>query len=527
MPRKVLRVALPITAAAAAILAVVSTRSDGERAGTSATPTAPPLVDPSGRPDRVPRRPNVVLIIMDEFPGDSLLGRDRRIDAVRYPNLAALSRNAYWFPNAFASYDSTPKATPLILDGKRPIKGNPADQRGHPRTIFDMFGGRGYRIVDSEEATAICPRRYCPHARTRRPGILRNLNRNRPGRLERFFNQVKPGRPGFYVKHVLLPHGPYLYLPSGAATRRGPQDLVPGMTSPRGFHDRFLTYHNYQRYLLQLGFVDRELGKLFGRLIRLRMFDQTMIVLTADHGFSWEIGVRDRRKVNEHNVDEIATVPLFIKAPGQRRGRIVRSYARTMDVTPTIADILNFRLPYRPDGRSAFSRAVRKRRSVFLPTRAFDRVIRISARRYEARRRQNVARRLQLFGADPRGFYTGIGPRPELVGRPVATLPRGSAGALRGRIVTAGALRTVRRASGLVTAQIAGNLRGGRRGATHDVAVAVNGRIQAVGRTWYLRRDRTEHFAAMVPESSLREGDNDVQVFQVDRRGALSLIARN
>jgi Sulfatase len=526
--RKLLRLALPIAAVAAVALAVVSTRSDGERTHTSAAPTAPPLVDPEGRPGKVPKRPNVILLIMDEFPGDSLKGRDGRIDAVRYPNLAALARNAYWFPNAFASYDSTPKATPLIMDGRRPIKGNPPDQRGHRRTIFDMFGRRGYRIVDSEEATAVCPRRYCPRARTRRPGILGNLNRARPARLERFFARIKRGRPSFYLKHVLLPHGPYQYLPSGAQSRRGARDLVRGMNHTAGYHDRFLTYHNYQRYLLQVGFMDRELGKLFRRLIRLRIFDQTMIVLTADHGISWEVGVKDRRKVNEHNVDEVATVPMFIKAPGQRRGRIVRSYMRTMDVTPTIADVLGFRLPYRPDGRSAFSRTVKRRRSVFLPTRSFDRVIRISARRYEARRRRNVSRRLALFGSGSWGrLFTGIGPFRGLIGDSVPSLRRGPASALHGRILAAGALRSVRRRSGLVPSQIVGDVRGGRRGAKHDVAVAVNGVVQATGRTWYLRGGRAEHFAVNVPESSLREGRNSVQVFQLDRSGRLRLLARN
>ena len=57
--------------------------------------------------------------------------------------------------------------------------------------------------------------------------------------------------------------------------------------------------------------------------------------------------------MNEGNVDEIGTVPLFIKAPGQRRGRINRAYVSTLDLTPTIADILNFRPPYRTHGRSA------------------------------------------------------------------------------------------------------------------------------------------------------------------------------
>ena len=41
-------------------------------------------------------------------------------------------------------------------------------------------------------------------------------------------------------------------------------------------------------------------------------------------------------------------------------------------MTPTIADVLNVRLGYRADGRSAFSAAVRARREVSLVTRDFS-----------------------------------------------------------------------------------------------------------------------------------------------------------
>ena len=86
-------------------------------------------------------------------------------------------------------------------------------------------------------------------------------------------------------------------------------------------------------------------------------YDQSLIAITADHGFAFEVGVRDRRTATRSNIDEIAPVPLFIKAPGQTRGRTSSAYARTVDVVPTIADVLNFRMPYRTDGRSAFSRS--------------------------------------------------------------------------------------------------------------------------------------------------------------------------
>jgi Sulfatase len=522
------RLLIPAAVAAAAVLAVVLAGTGGDNDGRTATasPAAKPLVDPNGTAAKAPRRPYVILLILDEFPGDSLLDRDGKIDAARYPNFAALAANATWFPNATSSYDSTPKAVPLILDGKRPTKGLAPDQRGHPRSLYDAFGRRGYRIVSSEEATAVCPPRYCRGARRRRPAIIPHLNRGRPERLNRFIAKVRPGRPTFWMKHALLPHGPYLFLPSGRRTRAGARDPVPGMNSPRGHHDRFLTDHNHQRYMLQLGFTDYELGKLLRRLVRTGMYDKTLIAVTADHGFSWETGVPDRRRVRQGNVDEIAPVPLFIKAPGQRRGRIDRSYVRTLDIAPTIADILNIRLPYRADGRSAFSRATRRRRVVRLPNRSFTRIVRISARRYEARRRRIVRHRLRLFGSGPTGLFSGIGPHRELIGRPVTALRVAGRGRVRASVVGGRRLRAVRRASGIVPAQIAGDLRGGRRGQKRDIAVAVNGRIQAVGRTFYLRGDRTEHYGVMVPESSLHDGRNSVQVFEVGRGGTLRLLAR-
>jgi hypothetical protein len=242
---------------------------------------------------------------------------------------------------------------------------------------------------------------------------------------------------------------------------------------------------------------------------------------------SFELGVKDRRKVTFGNVDEVGTVPMFIKAPGQRRGRLDSRLVSTLDVTPTIADLVNFRLPYRHAGRSAFSRAVRRRRLLRIPKRDFSAVVRISGRRWERRRRARVRRRIQLFGFGAHGFYDGIGRHRELVGRRVSELTRLPLGRVRARLVAGFRVRNVRRSTGLVPAHVAGHLRGGHRHAKRDIAVAVNGRIEAVGRSFYLRGDPVEHFAVMVPEASLHEGRNSLEVFQVGRGGSvLRLLAR-
>ena len=171
---------------------------------------------PTTRRGAAAGRPDVVLLVLDEFPGDSLLDERGRIDPVRYPNFAALASDATWFRNAFSVYDSTTKAVPLILDGRRPVPGSSGDRRSHPRSIFDALAGRGYRTVSAEEATAVCPPSLCRGAPTRRPAIIPRLNAGRVQRFDRFVRSIRPGpRPTFWMKHALLPHGPYLFLPSG------------------------------------------------------------------------------------------------------------------------------------------------------------------------------------------------------------------------------------------------------------------------------------------------------------------------
>ena len=75
-------------------------------------------------------------------------------------------------------------------------------------------------------------------------------------------------------------------------------------------------------------------------------------------------------------------------------------------------------------------------------------------------------------------------------------------------------------------AQVAGSISGDRRGARRDLALSVNGRIEVTGRTWRLRGSKAERFALNVPEAVLREGRNDVRLFEVGPRGALLLLGR-
>ena len=56
-----------------------------------------------------------------------------------------------------------------------------------------------------------------------------------------------------------------------------------------------------------------------------------LLVVTADHGISFRAGQK-RRPLSSANLQDIAYVPLFVKAPGQQRGRVVSGLARTTDI---------------------------------------------------------------------------------------------------------------------------------------------------------------------------------------------------
>jgi hypothetical protein len=76
----------------------------------------------------------------------------------------------------------------------------------------------------------------------------------------------------------------------------------------------------------------------------------------------------------------------------------------------------------------------------------------------------------------------------------------------------------------ILPTRVTGRLVGGRPGAMRDLAVAVNGRIRAVGRSFRLRGRRAEYFSLLVPESALRAGANEVQLLEVRPGGELARL---
>ena len=105
-----------------------------------------------------------------------------------------------------------------------------------------------------------------------------------------------------------------------------------------------------QGYYASISYVDTLVGKLLAELDRLKLRENTIIVLWGDHGY--QLG--EHATWNKRTDWEIATrVPLIISYPGQKtRGAKCDALVEFVDMYPTLAGMCGLPLPEKLEGTS-------------------------------------------------------------------------------------------------------------------------------------------------------------------------------
>jgi hypothetical protein len=489
----------------------------------------------------------IVHVVLDELPQSTLAGADGKIDAELFPTFARLARESTWYRNATTVDDLTTEAVPAQLTGMQPEQGSLPTTRDHPRSLFTLFE-RSHDLTVVEPITDLCPARLCEEVRPGAIDRLRslesdieivvqtlllpedmreglpaidrvwegfetasvvgagelrggaNLKRDVLARLARddatagferaIASLERPrSRPPLLFVHSTLPHGAWRFLPDG---RQYPIEGVeyPGLASEGWVGPQWQVDQGFQRHVLQAQYVDRLVGRLLDALRARGLYDEAVIVVTADHGASFVTG-RPRRPASRDNVGVIAPVPFFVKLPGQRDGRVDDRAVRTIDVLPTIAKAAGARIPWRADGVPADERRIDPDAPIDV-SHAGAPALTEPLGSVLAQRRAREAVEARLLRDGP----YAIGPRPELLGRHVASGSR--------RL-------TVDGDAPVLPSFVTGRAEGLRAGA--ELAVAVNGRVEATTRVY--RSGGRSLYAALVPPSSLRDGENVVAVLEV------------
>ncbi len=166
----------------------------------------------------------------------------------------------------------------------------------------------------------------------------------------------------------------------------------------------------------------RSSAQILDRLEKTGVYDDALVVFVADHGVSFRPH-GERRRVNEGNLEEIAFMPLFIKAPGQRE-RPHRGRPRAHDRRPA-DDRRPARGPHPVEDRTESPPSASPRRPpagdrAQVERRARRRGTRTSSS--SAGAASSSARYACSGTATTRPGLFAIGPHPELVGREVGGL---------------------------------------------------------------------------------------------------------
>ncbi len=362
----------------------------------------------------VPAPVPVVIVIFDEFPLASLIDDEGNLLAAQYPSFARLVSDGVWYRNALTVQTRTTEAIPAILSGSLVPDGllpNPVD---HPHTLLTVLA-ESHDVATLEPVTNLCPVAVCRPASHSPEGSLwkwKRLGRDlavilghlslppvmadhlpsmnhawagfeappaattaddptdfdlmarvtasvegdRRGDVASFLEMLEPppDGPSLRVGHFMLPHRPWDYLPDGSLHRDGSMSGHDG----RGWGaDPYLVATGWRRHLLQVGYADTILGAIIDRLVDRGVYQSTLLVVVADHGVTFAPGVADMRVTSADTIGSILPIPLLIKYPEGGTGvpppgTISDVRAETIDVVPTVLDVLGVEPPRPLDGAS-------------------------------------------------------------------------------------------------------------------------------------------------------------------------------
>ena len=120
--------------------------------------------------------------------------------------------------------------------------------------------------------------------------------------------------------------------------------------------------HLISQYDGGINYIDFNIGNLIARLKKLCLYENTLIIITSDHGEAF-----GDRNLMEHGVsvyEDQVYIPLIIKYPNNKDQRIVNNLVSSVDIMPTILDVTGCEIPANIQGTSLLKLGLVKTRSL-------------------------------------------------------------------------------------------------------------------------------------------------------------------
>jgi arylsulfatase A-like enzyme len=164
-----------------------------------------------------------------------------------------------------------------------------------------------------------------------------------------------PGQPLLLWVHTLPPHSPYLPPPStkGRLLPHGELDrwheLLPDNVRYPGTQQPLADKHRL-RYRESMLAADTSLGRFLAELQTSGRLARSIVVVTADHGESFERGFIGHAGPLLH--ESLVRIPFVLRLPGQTQGRVIEQPMSQADLAPTLLGLAGAAPLAHAEGRS-------------------------------------------------------------------------------------------------------------------------------------------------------------------------------
>jgi arylsulfatase A-like enzyme len=313
--------------------------------------------------DRRPPRPNVILIVVDTLRQDHLgcYGSPREVS----PNIDRLAVDAIRYENAFSQAPWTTPSFASLLTSMYPSTLGVTEK---PDRLDDRFVLLSEILTGQGYATGAIISHYFLKSKWNldqgfdvydessivgHGGVSGQL----ATRAALDFIDVHREKPFFLLVHYFDPHYDYIeheeFVFSEDVDYEGPVSSAMEYTELRDMapdlNRRDLEFLR-ALYDSEIAFTDAQIGALFDGLSDRGLFDDSLLLFTADHGEEF----RERKTIGHGGTlyNELIKVPLIIKYPGSEAGSVVDTNVALIDVYPTILDYLGVTVGHEIAGTS-------------------------------------------------------------------------------------------------------------------------------------------------------------------------------
>lgn len=183
-------------------------------------------------------------------------------------------------------------------------------------------------------------------------------------------------RPFFLFINYMDAHSPYLPSPPFDTLWPGKEEIFKPdwyrktfgevMTLKRKITEKESNHLNSQ-YDGEIAYLDSHIGELITRLKERGLHENSLIIITSDHGEAF--GERNFMQHGFAVYQDQIYVPLIIKYPNTKEACEVNESVNSVDIMPTVLDMLGYEIPEEVQGRSLLELETLKSR--FIITESF------------------------------------------------------------------------------------------------------------------------------------------------------------